>query len=136
MPTWSDGRTEVSLLQMIDSDRWMLEIVAPVYSVLTIQYNDLMMKMGRARTEVFGYQEVLDLSSVPIDTPGLVFPTDVLMVATLWDQQTNRMHYQFIGIPKSGFRAEYMTWSGQLALDAPKREITDGEGSDKAKQEA
>lgn len=135
MPTWLDGKTEVSLLKMLDSDRWMLEIVAPVYAVITRQYNDLRMKMGRARTEVFGYQDVIDLSSVPIDTPGLVFPEDGVLAATIWNEQTDRMQYQFIGVPKPSFRAEDMTWGGQLAIDAPKREIADGEGS-KAEQEA
>lgn len=125
------GQVEVSLNVMIDEDgtptgKMMLEVECPYYPTFSGDREALVHNMQKAREQIFGYQFVYDLSNVPVDTPGLIFPDAGILHAEVWNPDTKRIRYQYFGTPKAEFDPNHMRWGGQLVIDGPRKEVTGG----------
>jgi hypothetical protein len=119
-----DQQTEVSLGFLVDAQGVetgvaVLEIVTPVYHPYSSQYDHLMRKMQDVRQRVFGWQQVVDLSTMPLEVGVTLKPDGKVNVFTIYEELTHRNRYVFVGIPKKDFNQRDMHWEEHLAIAAP-----------------
>lgn len=125
-----DEKTEVSLGFLVDDQGIetgvvALEVITPIYGTFTEEYDRLMKDIESARHRVFGWKDVADLSSVPLEVGVTLATREDVKVFTIYEELTHRNRYVFVGTPKAEFRRDDMHWGERLEIAAPSKELTE-----------